>query len=123
MGYCATTRATVTTFAQRRRVYTFTYCTSSAVIVAMNGCGWQPPSNRTQAPDGHGAHAIRGVGASARQTTEANKSAVGVVMQYLVMIDKLHDMHERRVISDLHFAQWSGWACEHVASLCTRSTA
>ena len=34
--------------------------------------------------------------------------------QYLVMIDKLHDMHERHVISDLQFAQWSDWACEHV---------
>ena len=45
---------------------------------------------------------------------EANKSAVGVAMQYLVMIDKLHDMHERQVISDLHFEQWSDWACEHV---------
>ena len=63
------------------------------------------------------APAIRG-GASARQTMEANKSAVGVVMQFLVMIDKLHDMHERQVISDLHFAQWSDWACGHVTRMC-----
>ena len=60
------------------------------------------------------APAISGGGASARQTLEANKSAVGVAMQFLVMIDKLHDMHERQVISDLHFEQWSDWACEHV---------
>ena len=53
------------------------------------------------------APAITGGGAwgKARQTLEANKSAV---------IDKLHDMHERQVISDLHFEQWSDWACEHV---------
>ena len=78
------------------------------------------PSMRSQpsscAVDG-AAPAIRG-GASARQTMEANKSAVGVVMQYLVMIDKLHDMHERQVISDLHFAQWSEWASGHVARMC-----
>ena len=62
------------------------------------------------------APAITGGGAwgKARQTLEANKSAVGVAMQFLVMIDKLHDMHERQVISDLHFEQWSDWACEHV---------
>ena len=65
------------------------------------------------------APAISGSGASARQTMEANKGAVGVAMQYLVMIDKLHDMHERQVISDLHFAQWSDWACEHVTSMCS----
>ena len=23
----------------------------------------------------------------------------------------VHDMHERQVISNLHFAQWSDWAC------------
>ena len=78
------------------------------------------PSMRSQpsscAVDG-AAPAIRG-GASARQTMEANKSAVGVVMQFLVMIDKLHDMHERQVISDLHFAQWSEWASGHVARMC-----
>ena len=78
------------------------------------------PSMRSQpsscAVDG-AAPAIRG-GASARQTMEANKSAAGVVMQYLVMIDKLHDMHERQVISDLHFAQWSEWASGHVARMC-----
>ena len=79
------------------------------------------PSMRSQpsscAVDG-AAPAIRG-GASARQTMEANKSAVGVAMQYLVMIDKLHDMHERQVISDLHFAQWSDWACGHVVRVCS----
>ena len=49
------------------------------------------------------APAITGGGAwgKARQTLEANKSAVGVAMQFLVMIDKLHDMHQRQVISDL----------------------
>ena len=67
------------------------------------------------------APAITGGGAwgKARQTLEANKSAVGVAMQFLVMIDKLHDMHERQVISDLHFEQWSDWACEHVTSMCS----
>ena len=72
-------------------------------------------SSRSFAADG-AAPAITGGGAwgKARQTLEANKSAVGVAMQFLVMIDKLHDMHERQVISDLHFEQWSDWACEHV---------
>ena len=31
----------------------------------------------------------------------------------------LHDMHERQVISDLQFTQWSDWACEHVTSMCS----
>ena len=76
---------------------------------------WSSASTRSQpscfAADG-AAPAISGGGAwgKARQTLEANKSAVGVAMQFLVMIDKLHDMHERQVISDLHFEQWSDWA-------------
>ena len=49
---------------------------------------------------------------------EANKSAVGVAMQLLVMIDKLHDMHQRQVISDSDFARWFNWAREHVTSVC-----
>ena len=64
------------------------------------------------------APAIIGGGASAKQTMEASKSAVGVAMQYLVMMDKLHDMHQRQVVSDSDFAQWSDWAREHVTSLC-----
>ena len=64
------------------------------------------------------APANSGGGASARQTMEANKSAVGVAMQRLVMIDKLHDMHQRQVISDSDFARWSNWAREHVTSVC-----
>ena len=80
------------------------------------------PSMRSQ-PSRRAAYgaapAISGGGASARQTMEANKGAVGVAMQYLVMIDKLHDMHQRQVISDLHFAQWSDWACEHVTHMCS----
>ena len=69
---------------------------------------------------GGGASApSRGGGASAGQTMEAQKHAVGVAMQFLVMLDKLHNMHDRQVISDAHFAQWSGWAQEHVSSLCS----
>ena len=49
---------------------------------------------------------------------EAKNSAVGVAMQYVVMIDKLHDMHRRKVVSDSDFAQWSDWAREHITSLC-----
>ena len=64
------------------------------------------------------APANSGGGAAARQTMEANKSAVGVAMQLLVMIDKLHDMHQRQVVSDSDFAQWSNWAREHVTRLC-----
>ena len=64
------------------------------------------------------APANSGGGASARQTMEANKGAVGVAMQFLVMIDKLHDMHQRQVVSDSDFAQWSNWAREHVTSVC-----
>ena len=47
---------------------------------------------------------------------EQTKGAVGVAMQFLVMIDKLHDMHQRQVVSDSDFAQWSNWAREHVTS-------
>ena len=35
----------------------------------------------------------RGSDTPARHTMEANKSAVGVAMQWLVFIDKVHDMH------------------------------
>ena len=64
------------------------------------------------------APANSGGGASARQTMEANKGAVGVAMQFLVMMDKLHDMHQKQVVSDSDFAQWSNWAREHVTRLC-----
>ena len=64
------------------------------------------------------APANSGGGASARQTMEASKGAVGVAMQFLVMIDKLHDMHQRQVVSDSDFAQWSNWARQHVTRLC-----
>ena len=82
---------------------------------------WSRLRRRSQpssfAADG-AAPANSGGGASARQTFEANKGAVGVAMQYLVMIDKLHDMHQRQVVSDSDFAQWSNWAREHVTSVC-----
>ena len=82
---------------------------------------WTPPApspnNLGDAADG-AAPANSGGDASARQTMEANKGAVGVAMQFLVMIDKLHDMHQRQVVSDSDFAQWSNWAREHVTSVC-----
>ena len=49
---------------------------------------------------------------------EANKSAVGVAMQWLVFIDKVHDMHQRQVICDSDFSQWADWAREHISGLC-----
>jgi hypothetical protein len=74
-------------------------------------------SSRSFAADG-AAPANSGGGKAARQTMEANKGAVGVAMQFLAMIDKLHDMHQRQVVSDSDFAQWSNWAREHVNSMC-----
>ena len=82
---------------------------------------WTPPApspnNLGDAADG-AAPANSGGDASARQTMDTNKGAVGVAMQFLGMIDYLHDMHQRKVVSDSDFAQWSNWAREHVTSVC-----
>ena len=46
---------------------------------------------------------------------EANKSTVGVAMQFLVFMDKIHDMQQRNVVSKEAQNAFSAWAlgCEY----------
>ena len=48
--------------------------------------------------------------AARRQLVEANKSAVGVAMQFLVFVDKIHDMQQRNVVSKEDQNAFSAWA-------------
>ena len=56
--------------------------------------------------------------AATRQLLETNKSAVGVVMQYLVFVDKVHDMHQRCVVSTEAYTLFTEWALGRMHSIC-----
>ena len=56
-------------------------------------------------------------GPDGRQRMETSKSAVGVAMQHLVLLDKVHDMHQRHVVDDEEFEFFRAWAVES-AKLC-----
>ena len=59
--------------------------------------------------------------AATRQLLETNKSAVGVVMQYLVFVDKVHDMHQRCVVSTGAYTLFTEWALGRMhCSICVR---
>ena len=45
-----------------------------------------------------------------RQFVEANKTSVGVAMQFLVFVDKIHDMQQRNVVSKEDQNAFSAWA-------------
>ena len=49
---------------------------------------------------------------------EANKTSVGVAMQFLVFVDKIHDMQQRNVVSkEDHLALYE-WALDRVYATC-----
>ena len=56
--------------------------------------------------------------AAARQLMESNKGAVGVAMQYLVFVDKVHDMRQRHVVGEADYELLSTWALEQAKSCC-----
>ena len=56
--------------------------------------------------------------AAARLLMESNKSAVGVAMQYLVFMDKVHDMRQRHIVSEADHEFLSTWALEQAKSCC-----
>ena len=56
--------------------------------------------------------------AATRQLLETNKSTVGVAMQYLVFVDKVHDMHRRCVISTGAYTLLTEWALGRMHSIC-----
>ena len=74
----------------------------------MDNFGRQPGAHRYQAPDGR----------EQRQLVEANKSTVGVAMQFLVFVDKIHDMQQRNVVSKEDQIAFSAWALECAYATC-----
>ena len=49
---------------------------------------------------------------------EANKTSVGVAMQFLVFVDKIHDMQQRNVVSKEDQLALCGWALDCVYATC-----
>ena len=49
---------------------------------------------------------------------EANKTSVGVAMQFLVFMDKIHDMQQRNVVSKEDRNAFSAWALECAYATC-----
>ena len=63
------------------------------------------PNQRTHATE----HSVTSETAR-RQLVEANKSTVGIAMQFLVFVDKIHDMQQRNVVSKEDQNAFSAWA-------------
>ena len=53
-----------------------------------------------------------------RQLVEANKTSVGVAMQFLVFVDKIHDMQQRNVVSKEVHLDLNEWALDRVYATC-----
>ena len=49
---------------------------------------------------------------------EANKTSVGVAMQFLVFLDKIHDMLQRKVVSKHDHLVLYEWALGRVYATC-----
>ena len=49
---------------------------------------------------------------------EANKTSVGVAMQFLVFVDKIHDMQQRNVVSKEVHLDLKEWALDRVYATC-----
>ena len=49
---------------------------------------------------------------------EANKSSVGVAMQFLVFVDKIHDMQQRNVVSKEVHLDLNEGALDRVYATC-----
>ena len=50
-------------------------------------------------------------------TADTTKGAVGTVMQLLAMLDRLHDLHSKTMISALEKDLWSSWARTSIHNL------
>ena len=64
------------------------------------------PNQRTHATAEHSVTSET----AKRQLVEANKTSVGVAMQFLVFVDKIHDMQQRNVVSKEDQNAFSAWA-------------
>ena len=72
------------------------------------------PNQRTHATAEHSVT----LETAKRQLVEANKTSVGVAMQFLVFVDKIHDMQQRNVVSnEVHLALYE-WALDRVYATC-----
>ena len=50
-------------------------------------------------------------------TVENMKTSVGTVMQLLAMLDRLHELHSKSMISAAEMDLWSSWARTSIRSL------
>ena len=54
---------------------------------------------------------------SAALAMEIMKASVGMIMQLLAMLDRLHELHSKSMISAVEMELWSSWARTSIRSL------
>ena len=60
---------------------------------------------------------------SAALAVEIMKASVGLVMQLLAMLDRLHELHSKSMISAVEMELWSSWARTGIGALLSEQLA